>query len=62
MTEIVNSMKLIKMYAWETPFLEAVKGNNIVSYLTFNFYHNIRIPVFDQAPPNNIIIASYYKY
>ena len=31
MTEILNSMKLIKMYAWEKPFLEAVKGNQMYS-------------------------------
>ena len=35
MTEILSSMKLIKMYAWEKPFLEAVKGNQ---YMYSNFW------------------------
>lgn len=26
MTELINSMKLIKMYAWEKPFKSAIQG------------------------------------
>ena len=27
MGEVLNSMKFIKMYAWEQPFTDAIKGN-----------------------------------
>ena len=27
MSELINSMKLIKMYAWEKPFRTAIQGN-----------------------------------
>ena len=38
MNEILNSIRLIKMYAWEEPFIEKIKGLRSVEirYVTSN--------------------------
>ncbi|KAJ8298099.1 hypothetical protein KUTeg_024630 [Tegillarca granosa] len=47
MTEVLNSMKLIKMYAWESSFKESVEadvGGNIVPIVVpFRIYGNVTI-------------------
>ena len=32
MTEVLNSMKLLKMYAWEEPFQHTISGKLFVTY------------------------------
>jgi len=39
MGEILNSMKFIKMYAWEKPFNEAIKGLSTLSLYAYTCTH-----------------------
>ena len=47
MNEILNSIRLIKMYAWEEPFIEKIKGLRSVEirYVTSNDIGNDTAPL-----------------